>query len=94
MTELAWLILIAVSALALASMTVRGVTRYRGPELVAYIVAVAMVAVLGAVIAAAVDDTHTVLGGVIGVGVVEVAPTIGTAVRGLIRARAKRGEGE
>lgn len=91
MTETAYIIFIAVVALSLASMTVRGVVKYRGPELVVYLVAVVLCAVMGAVIAAAIDEDHVALGIACGVGLVEAAPTI----TGAFKKRAKRlGDGE
>lgn len=94
MTETAWIALVAVVALSLASMTVRGVTRYRGIELAAYLVSVVIVGGLGASIAGAIDESHVALGLAIGVGLVELGPTVSAAGRRWVRARAKRLEGE
>lgn len=86
MTETAYIIFIAVVALSLASMTVRGVIKYRGAELAVYLVAVALLGLMGAVIAAAIDGDHIALGIACGVGLVEAAPTI----TGAFKKRAKR----
>jgi uncharacterized membrane protein len=94
MSDTGWFLLVALSALALASMTIRGVAQKRGRELVVYLVAMAFCAGGGALIAAAIDTGHCVLGAVCGVAAVEIGPAIGTAVRKVIRAKADKAGGE
>ena len=94
MSDTGWFLVIALSALALASMTIRGVAAKRGRELVVYLAAMAFCAGGGALIAGAFDTGHCVLGAVVGVAAVEVGPAIGAAVRKVIRARGEKAGGE
>lgn len=76
MNETGWFLLIALSALALASMAIRGVAKYRGVELVVYILAMTLAAGAGCGIGVALDSDYLVLGGVCGVACVEVGPAV------------------
>ena len=94
MSDTGWFLLVALSALALASMTIRGVAAKRGRELVVYLAAMAFCAGGGALIAGAIDTGHCVLGAVVGVAAVEVGPAIGAAIRKVIRSRGEKAGGE
>ena len=94
MSDTGWFLYIALSALALASMTIRGVAAKRGRELVVYLVAMAFCAGGGALIAGAIDSNHTALGFIVGIAAVEVGPAIGAAIRKVIRARGEKAGGE
>jgi len=76
MNDTGWFLLVALSALALASMAVRGVTRYRGVELGVYVVTMTLAAGAGCGVAAAWDAEYLVLGGVCGLACVEVGPAV------------------
>lgn len=90
MNDAAWFLLIALSALALASMSVRSVLAHRGQALVVYVVTLVLAAGAGVGIAVAVDDSYAVLGGVIGVAAVEVGPTAAKVVGTVARKAAAR----
>jgi hypothetical protein len=97
MNEFGWFLLIALAALSVASMTIRGAVKHRGPPLVAYLVASVLCASCGASLAHAVDPSYTVLGALSGLAAVELGPAIATGVRRVIAsvsARFGRGEDE
>jgi hypothetical protein len=105
MSDTGWFLVIALSALALASMTIRGVAAKRGRELASYLAAMAFCGGGGALLAGAIDSGHMALGCIVGVAAVEIgdaaAPAlraiigaIGTAVRKVIRAKADKAGGE
>jgi hypothetical protein len=85
MNDAAWFLLIALSALALASMSVRSVLSHRGQALAVYVVTLVLAAGAGVGIAVAVDGSYAVLGGVIGVAAVEVGPTFAKVAGATIR---------
>ena len=76
MNETGWFVLVALSAIALASMTVRGVTRYRGVELAVYCLTMTLAAGAGCGVAAAWDSEYLVLGAVCGLAAVELGPLV------------------
>lgn len=88
MSDVGWFLLVAFSAIALASMVVRAVPKHRGAELVAYLAAIVLAGLAGAGIAAAIDSAWVMVGAVAGVASIEVGPAIGRAVKARI---AKRG---
>lgn len=90
MSDTGWFLVIALSALALASMSVRGVVSMRGVELGVYVGVLVLCAGAGCGIAAAIDDTHVVLGGVVGVACVEVGPFVARLVRQVAGRLAKK----
>jgi hypothetical protein len=94
MSDTGWFLVIALSALALASMTIRGVAAKRGRELASYLAAMAFCGGGGALLAGAIDDGHMALGCIVGVAAVEIGPAIGTAIRKVIRAKADKAGGE
>lgn len=77
MNETGWFLLIALSAIALASMAVRGVTKYRGAELAVYVLTMTLAACAGCGVAAAWDSEYLVLGAVCGLAAVELGPAVG-----------------
>ena len=85
MNELGWIVLVAVSAIALASMALRGVARLRGRELAVYGLTLGFAAWLGGVIAVEIDEAYAGLGLAVGLACVELGPTVGSVARKLIR---------
>lgn len=90
MTDGGWFALVALAALSLASMTIRGVTRYQGWPLAAYLCSIAFAGALGGGIALSVSAGYLALGVAIGIGAVELGPAVGAAVRKILRAKADR----
>lgn len=90
MNDAAWFLLIALSSLALASMSVRSVLSHRGQALVVYVVTLLLAAGAGVGIACAWDTGYCVLGGVIGVAAVEIGPTIAKVAGATIRRLASK----
>jgi O-antigen ligase len=72
MSDTGWLILVALAAIALASMTVRDVAKIRGRELYLYLAAAALAAVLGGAIAIEIDEAHCAVGIAAGLACVEL----------------------
>ena len=89
MSGFGWFLLIAFSAVALASMTILAVPKHRGSELVAYLVAIVLAALSGAGIAAVVDAGWFMVGAVAGVASIEVGPAIARGVKAIIDKRSK-----
>ena len=85
MSELGWLVLVAVSAVALASMALRGVARLRGRELAVYGLTLGFAAWLGGVIATEIDEAYAGLGLAVGLACVELGPVVGQVARKIIR---------
>ena len=87
MSDGGWFLLVAFSALALASMAVRSIPKHRGAELGVYLLTIGLAAATGCGVAAAIDASWVVVGAVAGVAAVEVGPAIARAVRGIIHRR-------
>ena len=85
MSETGWIVLVALAAIALASMTVRDVAKLRGRELHVYLVAAGLAAFLGGAIAVEIDGSYCGLGIAEGLACVELGPVVGQVARKIIR---------
>ena len=90
MTDTGWFLLIALAALSLATMAVRGVAELRGRDLYARGLALLFAGLAGGMIAASIDSGSIALGVVCGVACVELGPPVLTGVRRVITALSRR----
>jgi hypothetical protein len=90
-----WVIGIALSALSLASMSVRRVASLTGVERSMYVVSMAIATLGGALIAVTLPAEPWAFGAIVGLASVELGPSILAGMKRLVGALAKRlGGGE
>jgi hypothetical protein len=80
MNGYAYLAVIAVG-LGLGALALRNIEKYSGKALLTYLVALVVIGGLGALIAHDLDGYHWPVGLTVGMGLVELAPTLGTALK-------------